>query len=68
MAQEKKWKRCKCGDMIELTQGCNHMRCRCGREFCYLCGEPWRTCDCPQSGPRLDNLIERRNFFEDYNP
>lgn len=23
-------------------------RCRCGAQFCYLCGLRWRTCTCPQ--------------------
>ena len=23
-------------------------RCRCGAQFCYDCGEKWKTCDCPQ--------------------
>ena len=38
--------RCDCGFMIELESGCYHIRCRCGREFCYLCGSPWKTCHC----------------------
>lgn len=20
---------------------------RCGKEFCYVCGQAWKTCDCP---------------------
>ncbi|KAK5826109.1 hypothetical protein PVK06_021018 [Gossypium arboreum] len=47
-------KRCKpfqrCTRMIELTQGCYHMTCRCGHEFCYSCGAEYRegqqTCLC----------------------
>lgn len=26
------------------------IRCTCGEGFCYLCGEHWRHCDCPQFG------------------
>lgn len=22
-------------------------RCRCGHQFCYVCGTPWRNCHCP---------------------
>ncbi|XP_021890065.1 probable E3 ubiquitin-protein ligase ARI11, partial [Carica papaya] len=51
LAQNKRWKRCQqCRRMIELTQGCYHMTCRCGHEFCYSCGAEYRegpqTCQC----------------------
>ncbi|KAG6392154.1 hypothetical protein SASPL_146365 [Salvia splendens] len=40
----------RCRTMIELTHGRNHMRCWCGHEFCYSCGEDYgdgnRTCQC----------------------
>ncbi|KAM7183893.1 protein ariadne-2 [Rhypophila sp. PSN 637] len=43
------WQRCSsCGSMVELQVGCNHMTCRCGAQFCYVCGEKWKTCLCPQ--------------------
>ena len=25
---------------INLTEGCNHMKCTCGQAFCWLCGKP----------------------------
>jgi len=28
----------KCNNPIEKNQGCMHMKCRCGFEFCWLCG------------------------------
>lgn len=31
----------KCKIVIEKNQGCNHMTCRCGNQFCYVCGENW---------------------------
>ena len=35
-----KFKMCpRCKFWVEKNQGCNHMRCRCGADFCYLCGE-----------------------------
>lgn len=51
------WRRCPdCGTGIERTQGCPHMVCVCGGEFCYSCGERWlgggvgcpRHCGLPQ--------------------
>ncbi|KAI0008598.1 hypothetical protein F4779DRAFT_430153 [Xylariaceae sp. FL0662B] len=47
-AKEKGWQRCyDCRNMIELKEGCNHMTCRCGAEFCMICGLAWKTCECP---------------------
>ncbi|KAJ5584347.1 uncharacterized protein N7459_004147 [Penicillium hispanicum] len=43
------WQECaKCGHLLELHTGCYHMTCRCGHQFCYLCGLPWKTCECAQ--------------------
>jgi IBR domain, a half RING-finger domain len=43
-----KWKRradvqpCRrCHVAIEKTAGCEHMRCRCGYQFCWICGQAW---------------------------
>ena len=48
MARQQGWQRCySCRAMVQLAEGCNHMSCRCGAEFCYLCGVRWKTCDCP---------------------
>lgn len=33
---------CTCGCIVQLRDGCNHVKCRmpaCGRSFCYICGE-----------------------------
>ncbi|KAF2457869.1 hypothetical protein BDY21DRAFT_320193, partial [Lineolata rhizophorae] len=47
-AKKEGWKRCyNCRAMVELKEGCNHMTCRCTAEFCMLCGQKWKTCDCP---------------------
>uniref|UniRef100_A0A2N9G9E1 RBR-type E3 ubiquitin transferase n=1 Tax=Fagus sylvatica TaxID=28930 RepID=A0A2N9G9E1_FAGSY len=51
LAQNKRWRRCQqCRRMIELTQGCYHMTCWCGHEFCYSCGAEYshgqQTCQC----------------------
>ncbi|KAI9171088.1 ATP-dependent RNA helicase DEAH12, chloroplastic [Paramyrothecium foliicola] len=47
-AKEEGWQRCfGCKVMVELKEGCNHMTCRCGAEFCMICGTKWKNCDCP---------------------
>ncbi|KAI3883800.1 hypothetical protein MKW92_006156 [Papaver armeniacum] len=52
LASQQLWRQCvKCNHMIELAEGCYHMTCRCGFEFCYTCGAEWKnkraTCNCP---------------------
>ncbi|KAI1881441.1 hypothetical protein JX265_000267 [Neoarthrinium moseri] len=47
-AKEYGWQRCyNCKTMVELKEGCNHMTCRCGSEFCMICGSKWKSCECP---------------------
>ncbi|RYP06431.1 hypothetical protein DL764_003167 [Monosporascus ibericus] len=47
-AKEEGWQRCsKCRILVELKEGCNHMMCRCGAEFCMMCGAKWKSCECP---------------------
>ncbi|KAI1639556.1 hypothetical protein F4809DRAFT_648609 [Biscogniauxia mediterranea] len=47
LADEEGWKRCPgCRAFVEHREACQHMTCRCGAEFCYVCGERWRTCAC----------------------
>ena len=42
-----------CGVFIERRAGCNHMDCRCGHSFCWLCLGPLsERCSCPQFGGR----------------
>ncbi|KAJ1276815.1 hypothetical protein BS78_05G244400 [Paspalum vaginatum] len=46
MAKGKKWKRCpSCKFLVERHEGCVHITCRCGFQFCYGCGEPWGQSD-----------------------
>lgn len=52
LATRNLWRQCvKCNHIIELSEGCFHMTCRCGYEFCYKCGAEWKnkkpTCSCP---------------------
>ncbi|KAK3323500.1 hypothetical protein B0T19DRAFT_426205 [Cercophora scortea] len=47
-AKREGWQRChRCKHVVELKEGCNHMTCRCGAEFCMICGSKWKTCECP---------------------
>ena len=40
LAEAEGWTRCpQCRYVIEKTDGCDHMDCLCGCEFCYACGE-----------------------------
>ncbi|RCV31345.1 hypothetical protein SETIT_6G169400v2 [Setaria italica] len=42
MAKGRRWKRCpKCEYFVEKRDGCLHITCRCGFEFCYGCGGTW---------------------------
>ncbi|KAL3512022.1 hypothetical protein ACH5RR_024739 [Cinchona calisaya] len=44
LAKAKSWNRCpRCKYYVEKTQGCIHMTCRCGFQFCYACGETWTS-------------------------
>jgi E3 ubiquitin-protein ligase RNF144 len=42
MAKSQSWSRCPhCKYYVEKTEGCLHMTCRCGFQFCYACGATW---------------------------
>ncbi|XP_034601306.1 E3 ubiquitin-protein ligase RSL1 [Setaria viridis] len=44
MAGAMSWKRCpKCQFFVDKIDGCAHISCRCGFEFCYRCGTTWRS-------------------------
>ena len=45
--QRLQYKKCPfCGFWVEKTVGCNHMRCSCGKDFCYGCGAAYGNCKC----------------------
>ncbi|KAI1169743.1 hypothetical protein F4777DRAFT_592493 [Nemania sp. FL0916] len=42
LATEKGWRSCPgCKRVVEQISGCDHMTCKCGGEFCYVCGRVW---------------------------
>ncbi|CAD8113993.1 unnamed protein product [Paramecium sonneborni] len=45
-----------CGAWILKSKGCNHMKCKCGYEFCYKCGRKYRAPDCKCPLFDRDNL------------
>lgn len=45
--------------------------CRCGHQFCYVCGMKWKTCNCPQweearlqseAGTRVQGMMRRQGW------
>ncbi|KAK1690957.1 hypothetical protein BDP55DRAFT_542832 [Colletotrichum godetiae] len=47
LAEEEGWQHCgRCQALVEHREACQHMTCRCGYQFCYVCGLRWRTCAC----------------------
>jgi hypothetical protein len=39
VSTRKDWVRCpKCQCVLERTDGCDHMTCRCSAQFCFVCG------------------------------
>ncbi|KAF2396727.1 hypothetical protein EJ06DRAFT_483040 [Trichodelitschia bisporula] len=47
LGKKRGWQRCaKCLQMVEKTEGCDHMTCQCKYEFCYVCGGAYQKCKC----------------------
>jgi hypothetical protein len=62
MGERSGWRRCyKCRTLVELTQGCTHMTCRCKAQFCYICGAVWDPIvGCPNFCNGEEELERRR--------
>lgn len=55
LGAEQGWKSCyRCKNLIQKSNGCNHMSCHCGGQFCYVCGARWRTCNCVLGQPHFE--------------
>lgn len=58
LALDEGWRRCyRCNTMIEHRSACRHITCRCGAQFCYVCGKVWWTCGCTER--QLDKVKKR---------
>ncbi|KAI9065614.1 hypothetical protein FKP32DRAFT_1647261 [Trametes sanguinea] len=59
------WTRCpRCTELVERKGGCPHMTCRCGAEFCYVCGELYDKCTCGKVTREGDGATRReREYF-----
>eukprot|EP00727_Mastigamoeba_balamuthi_P011517 m51a1_g6989 hypothetical protein (300) ;mRNA; r:156269-157168 len=41
------WQQCpRCSSVVFINRGCNHMRCICGCDFCFVCAVVWHNCSC----------------------
>ncbi len=62
MGEKSGWRRCyKCRSLVELTQGCTHMTCRCKAQFCYICGAVWDgAIGCPNFCNGEEEMERRR--------
>jgi hypothetical protein len=62
LALEEHWQTCpSCNAIVELSQGCFHITCRCRASFCYLCAVPWKNCTCRQwDDDRIEYAAEQR--------
>lgn len=62
MGAKRGWRRCyKCRNLVELTQGCSHITCRCKAQFCYICGAIWDLeIGCPNFCNGEEELERRR--------
>ena len=53
------YKQCpSCKFWVSKNEGCDHMTCRCGHEFCYKCGAEYGTCDCEQDISDYDDYSD----------
>ncbi|VFQ87136.1 unnamed protein product [Cuscuta campestris] len=42
LAEKESWQKCPmCKFFVQRHSGCEHIRCRCGCDFCYHCGKIW---------------------------
>jgi len=65
LAEKAGWRRCyNCGITVEHTEGCRHMHCRCGANFCYCCGMALGTCSCTEADLAEGKLAGAKHLGE----
>eukprot|EP00696_Hemimastix_kukwesjijk_P000210 gnl/Hemi2/10295_TR3550_c0_g1_i1.p1 gnl/Hemi2/10295_TR3550_c0_g1~~gnl/Hemi2/10295_TR3550_c0_g1_i1.p1 ORF type:complete len:453 (-),score=-22.62 gnl/Hemi2/10295_TR3550_c0_g1_i1:133-1491(-) len=56
-----------CRHWVEKTEGCNHMTCNCGYEFCYNCGRIYDFTESAYGGPGcVEGYCEEKDYYEDF--
>jgi len=55
----------KCKNHIEKNQGCNHMTCRCGYEFCWLCRKDWKKIGYGHQCNKPQDVVDEENEQKD---
>lgn len=76
LMEKKKWKSCPgCKEMIEKSEGCDHMECECGQAFCYQCGRAYNgglPCNCTgerewvEEDPDENNPLFQQQMLDDF--
>ncbi|KAI8883511.1 hypothetical protein K501DRAFT_184309, partial [Backusella circina FSU 941] len=67
-AEKENWSRCPtCKHMVEKNNGCNHITCRCGTQFCYRCGSlySFNRCvnRCEMYAPHTLKAVRKPMFY-----
>lgn len=58
-----------CKKAIEKNMGCNHMSCKCGHQFCWICLNPWmnhKACNAYMGENNGDDHEQRRKKAKKY--
>ena len=55
------YKRCPgCSVYLQRTEGCNHMTCKCGAQWCYMCKGDWKDHGSQTGGYFKCNIYEKQ--------
>jgi len=68
LMKSKKYQKCPgCEKIVEKRDGCNHITCICGYQFCYKCGNkyPCKVKYCNQSSGDEDSESNSEENSED---